>query len=225
MKRAALLAAVLLLAAAARAGGALLPVLAPAGATDYLPGPLHAATNAADRASLTNALPAPRRAAAGALLFDARPAVPAACGLAADALVVPRGDWSLASNRFVHADAAACRALLWRMRRGVSPPRPPVTLGHGGPAVGYLETGWCDARGLVARVRFADAQAATNALALRLSPEMLCAASVSSYGDRCEIPLRLRAVALVADPAMPTRWVSRLFRDDDAPPVPSARTD
>lgn len=222
MKRAPAILAIVA-AAAFSAAGAQLPALAPAGASAFFPGPLSSATNASDRTFVSNAIAIPRRAAAEALLFDARAALPEACGLAADAVVVPVGEWSLSSNRFVHADADICRALVWRLRRGVSPPHPPVTIEHGGPVVGYVETAWCDDHGVVARICFASGTAATNAIKASLSAEVLTAASSTIYGDRFDIPLRLRAVALVPDPALPTKWATELFPLDEAPPIPSSR--
>lgn len=221
MKRAPAILAIVA-AAAFSAPGAQRPALAPAGASAFIPGPLASATNATDRTFVSNAIAIPRRAAAEALLFDARAALPEACGLAADAIIVPAGEWILSSNRFVHADADICRALVWRLRRGVSTPNPPVTAEHGGPVVGYVETAWSDERGVVARIRFADAAAATNALWSLPSAEVFAAASTTIYGDRFDIPLRIRAVALVPDPALPTKWASELFTLDEAPPIPSA---
>lgn len=218
------LAVLAVVAAAHLSGAAQLPSLVPAGASAFAPGPLRSSTNATDRTSISNAIAVPRRAAAEALLFDARAALPEACELAADALVVPAGEWFLSSNRFVHADADICRAVLWRMRRGVSPPQPPVTVEHGGPVVGYLDGAWCDERGVIARVRFTTETAATNALTRHLSAEMFVATSETQWGDRIDIPLRLRSVALVRDPALPTRWVSGLFHLSSAPAIPSAST-
>lgn len=223
MKRAPAILAIVA-AAAFSAAGAQLPALAPAGESAFVPGPLASATNATDRTFVSNAIAIPRRAAAEALLFDARASLPESCGLAADAVVVPAGEWILSSNRFVHADADICRALVWRMRRGVSPPHPPVTVEHGGPVVGYVETAWSDERGVVARICFADGAAATNAVKALLSAEVLTAAGSTIYGDRFDIPLRIRAVAIVFDPALPTKWATGLFPLDKAPPIPSAST-
>ena len=163
---------------------------------------------------------APRNWYAGALRVPAGPAAPDG-SVVCDALVLPEGIHSAASNRIVVAEAPMIRALVGRYRDGLAPTNIPVRLAHGGEAVGRVVKLWAVAgSGLWARLRV-PASVAENGGAY-CSAEALClrATARDDWGEWSTFlfPWRLTGVALVDDPAIAgTRWTESHLPDADYP--------
>lgn len=193
-----------------------------------------ASTNVADaagRAALAGASRVGSAAAMRGYLRDGGPADPEAARIAAAeegyaelrALVLPEGVLSPhgETNGIVFLGGEELSALAAKHRDGFAPLPLPVYLRHetSGPVVGaVLALDHEPGRGLFAMLRIEEALAldpATNRW--RFSAGTSGWSGVSVDGIRMYLPLRVREVSIVPDPAFDTDSLRWAGRDEDAP--------